>query len=110
MGANDLVLRVDGATPNQPGLYYYGPNAIAAPFGDGVRCVGGGTHRLGPVQVADGGGVALRAVDLTAPPADAGPGQIQAGVTWNFQFWYRDPAAGGSGFNLSDGLSVTFCP
>ena len=39
-----------------------------------------------------------------------GPGQISAGSTWNFQFWYRDPAGGGAGFNLSDGLQLTFCP
>ena len=40
----------------------------------------------------------------------AGGGQIQAGATWNFQAWYRDPAGGPSGFNLSDGLGITFCP
>jgi hypothetical protein len=49
-------------------------------------------------------------LDLTAPPADAGPGAITAGTSWSFQLWYRDPAGpGGSGFNLSDGLRVSLC-
>ncbi len=52
-----------------------------------------------------------RALDLTQPPASAGPGMIGAGEEWNFQFWYRDPTGpGGTGFNFSDGLSVHFCP
>ena len=38
-------------------------------------------------------------------------GAITAGSTWNFQLWYRDPAAGGAGSNLSNGLQVVFaCP
>ena len=40
----------------------------------------------------------------------AGGGAITAGSTWNFQFWYRDPQGGPNGFNLSDGMRVTFCP
>ena len=59
-----------------------------------------------PPVTADGFGDVARPLDLTLPPADAGPGMIQAGDTWNFQFWYRDPAAGGAGFNLSDGLEA----
>jgi hypothetical protein len=30
-------------------------------------------------------------------------------MTWNFQYWYRDPFAG-AGFNLSDGQSMVFTP
>ena len=30
--------------------------------------------------------------------------------TYQFQFWYRDPAAGLPAFNLSDGLEVVFAP
>jgi hypothetical protein len=32
----------------------------------------------------------------------------QPGSAWNVQFWYRNPAAGGTGFNLSDALHVDF--
>jgi len=33
---------------------------------------------------------------------------IVGGSNWNFQYWYRDVAGGGSGVNLSDGLNATF--
>lgn len=110
---NDFHLTVTGAVPMQFGLFYYGPNAIQVPFGDGFRCVGGGLvglFRLSPAQTPDLLGDADRWVDFGAPPADAGYGQIAGFTQWNFQFWYRDPAAGLSGFNLSDALTVTFCP
>ena len=35
--------------------------------------------------------------------------QILGGSTHYFQAWYRDLAAGGMGFNLSDAIRVTFC-
>ena len=37
-------------------------------------------------------------------------GGVNLGDRKYYQFWYRDPAGGGAGFNLSDGLSATFCP
>lgn len=34
---------------------------------------------------------------------------ILAGEPWNFQGYYRDPGGpGGSGFNLTNGLSILF--
>jgi hypothetical protein len=27
----------------------------------------------------------------------------------NFQFWFRDPAGGPAGFNLTNALKITFC-
>jgi hypothetical protein len=30
--------------------------------------------------------------------------------THRFQCWFRDPAAGGASFDLSNGLEVTFVP
>ncbi len=47
-------------------------------------------------------------VDNTSPPSAAT--QITSGSTWNFQAWFRDPIAGGSFFDMSDGLNVTFGP
>ena len=94
----------------QFGIFYYGPEPVSLPFGNGVRCVGAGsvgTFRLPPIQI-DTFGFVQQAVDINNPPQPNG--QISAGDTWYFQFWYRDPNGGGSGFNLTDGLEVTFCP
>ena len=111
--ANDLVLEVTGATPSQFGIFYYGPNQIMIPFGDGFRCVGGGTSGLFrlPIITTDAFGDGSHGIDVNAPPAAAGSGALVPGSEWNFQFWYRDPSGpGGSGFNFSDGLAVGFCP
>ena len=41
---------------------------------------------------------------------NSGNGIIVDGMEFNFQFWFRDPPAGGANFNLSDALSIQFCP
>ncbi|MEO2145709.1 MAG: zinc metalloprotease [bacterium] len=105
--ANDLEIKVSGAPPGQFGLFYYGLVQAQQPFGDGYRCIAGQFYRL-PVVLIDGAGVGAYAMDYTNPPALSG--EITVGSTWNFQFWYRDPAAGGASFNLSDALTTTFCP
>jgi hypothetical protein len=109
LSANNFFLTATGAIPGQLGIFYYGTQVAQVPFGDGWRCVGGSTLRL-PVISIDSFGDAIDHLDFTQPPANSGPGQIIAGSEWLFQFWYRDPAAGMSGFNLSDGLDVIFCP
>ncbi len=104
---NDLVLSCNGLPANKFGLFFYGPNQIQAPFGDGFRCVGGQLNRL-PAQVSSALGSVAQALDNTAPPTASG--QITSGQQWFFQFWYRDPAANGAGFNLSDGHGLLFTP
>jgi len=49
-------------------------------------------------------GVATHIVNLQAPNS-----LITGAGVWNFQFWYRDPAGGPAGFNLSDAIQVNFC-
>ena len=49
----------------------------------------------------------IRICDNTSLPPT---GSFVAGVLMRFQAWFRDPAAGMSGFNLSDGVEVTFTP
>ncbi len=107
---NDFTLRVRGGIPGQFGISFYGGVETQLPFGDGFRCVGGAIFRLRPPQLADANGESSRLVDFTQPPAGSGAGEIEPGSSWKFQHWYRDPAFGGSGFNLSDALSVVFCP
>ena len=113
LDANDWVLRVTGSVPNSMGLFYYGGAPAQAPFGDGIRCVAAGTgglHRILPASPADALGDVVRPVDFSAPPMAGGSGAIAVGDTWFFQYWYRDVPAGGSGFNLSNGLAVIFGP
>jgi photosystem II stability/assembly factor-like uncharacterized protein len=106
---NDLVLVSDGLLPGKPGLFYYGSSQTAVLLGEGVRCVDGALTRLG-VIVADAFGIVSVPLDLDSPPFSSGPGAVGVGDVRNFQYWYRDPAGGAAGFNLSDALEVTFCP
>jgi len=115
IGADDLILGA-GNLPNfQFGLVYMGPNQTQIPFGDGLRCVAGGNIGLFrfPVQdIANTGQLVLGPGIVAHSHANFAPtGHIQAGQTWNFQGWYRDPGGPcGSGFNLTNGLRVTFTP
>ena len=84
------------------GIFFFGSGQVQTPFGDGFLCVGTVT-RLLPAIVSSAGGAASRSLDLTLPPA---AGVMVPGATTNFQFWYRDPASTGAGFNLTNGLSV----
>jgi len=110
IAANDLELVATQVDAGQFGLFYYGPAAIELPFGNGTRCVGSGgasVFRL-PITTADPGNELRTSVDYDAPPDLAG--QISSGDTWYFQGWFRDPEAGGSLFDLSDGLRIEFTP
>lgn len=110
--ANDLGLLVEGAAPNQSGMFFYGSNQASTPYGNGTLCVGPGSgsfYRLAPVVMTDGWGDAAVQLDNTTGVLGFGPGQVSAGSTWNFSYWFRDPNAGGAGFNYSDGLEVVFC-
>jgi hypothetical protein len=106
--ANSLVLHVEDGPPLKNGLFFYGKLQAAAPFGDGILCVGGSLFRLSVVQL-DARGAASFALDLARPPAGSGPGQVIEGSVWNFQFYFRDPLGGPSGWNCSDALAVSFC-
>ena len=104
--ANNLLLRADALPTGQFGMFFYGGSQTSLPFGNGVLCISGGLYRLKPAAYSGSTGVITHAVDISAPPMAGG--EIFAGSTWNFQAWYRDGAAGGSGYNFSDGLEVTF--
>jgi len=113
ISANNFVILVAGLPVGEPGIFYYGPTQVQASFGDGFRCVGGSAGsvvRLFPFLHAGPTGQAGRLIDFTAAPAASGSGALTAGTLMNFQFWYRDPAAGGSAFNLSNAICVLFAP
>jgi len=104
---NTFSLFTTGLPPGEWGLYFYGPDRTHVPAGDGVLCVSGVSGRLAPLPIQKTGW-ALHQVDLHSPPHEQA--RITALSTWSFQFWYRDPAGGGAGFNYSDAVAVTFCP
>jgi hypothetical protein len=119
VGVNNLTLKVSGGPAGQPGLFYYGSTQInggnGVPFGQGLRCVGGGgqpTFRVEGPAFFNGAGNASKPVDLTSGPMGSGSGSVNEGSVYNFQFWYRDPTAGppGQNFNFSDAVQFTFCP
>jgi hypothetical protein len=101
IASNDLVLS-SSCMPNGVFLFFHATNQVQVPFGDGFLCAGGSAVRILPPGFATGGlaevSVDLPSVGITAP-----------GLR-NFQCWFRDPAAGGSGFSTSDALAITFLP
>ena len=103
---NDLVLETSACPPRRKGLYLFSRGEAAIPYGDGVLCLDAPVFRL-PVITIDASGRGSFPLDLRHLP---GAIRISPGESWFFQFLFRDPAAGGSGFNTSDALRVTFCP
>jgi hypothetical protein len=105
--ADDLELHATHLLPAQPALAFAGLDATGGgagvAFGDGLRCAGTGVVRLG-IRVPDAGGAA------TWGPGLGAVGGWQAGETRRLQVWYRDPTGSpcNSGFNLTNGLEVTF--
>jgi len=108
--ANDLILTCQGGPPGKPGLFIYGPSQTQIPLGEGFLCIGGPIQRIQPPIIIDVFGNASFQVDNNLPPFASGPNAISAGENWNFQFWYRDPPGGPAGFNLSNGLALSFVP
>lgn len=106
VAANAFTLLASGLPPGTTGTFFFGPrDAAASAFGDGLLCVAGPHRRLG-MQSASAGGTVSRALDLaTFPGTLLVPGSRAA-----FQFWFRDTAAGGSGFNTTAGLLAPFFP
>jgi len=106
VGANDFTLTCSQLPPNTWHLFFFGDQQTQSVFGNGFRCATGTVARLNPPVPASPAGTTSRVVNLAVPPA---AGSISPGATRYFQCWYRNPAGGGAGFNLSDGLSATFC-
>lgn len=109
VAADDLGFRASGMVPGQPALLFSGlsaPNGgLGVFFGDGLRCAGNSVRRLA-VSFIGSSGIAQW------PPSLATAGGWAAGDTRHFQGWYRDPFMSpcGSGFNLTQGVRITFQP
>ncbi len=100
VAANNLTL-MSSPVPNDIGLFFVGPSQQQVPFGNGFLCVVTPIVRINPPASASGN-MASRQVDLPTFGIVAG--------SHSFQYWYRDPAAMGAFFNLSDGVTILFTP
>jgi hypothetical protein len=90
------------------GMFTYGQVQTNVPFANGFLCIspfnpGIFRFRMQPLTAS---GNVLNSITVTPHEYVA----FSAGSNWNFQFWYRNPQAGGANFNLSNGLNVTFAP
>lgn len=103
---NDLRIWASGLPAGSIGYYAYSVGQQAVPLGNGTLCLAGQRYFM-PLQLEQSG-VVVRNVQYGGPPALGGA--ITAGTTWNFQYRYRDPAAGAAAYNLSDAVSIPFVP
>ncbi len=108
ISADDLVLVASGMPPNVSALLTQGTQQAGGGsgvmLGDGLRCIGGTLKRF-PLHAASASG------STTWGPGLASFGGWTAGLTENFQAWYRNPGGPcGSGFNLSSARTITFVP
>jgi hypothetical protein len=113
--ADDLLIEALQVPPNVFGIYFMGGGQTSTPLGDGLRVAasvsGSGLYRFGAQQVGPDGRALLGPGIVTHSQLFPPAGQIQAGTTWNFQFWYRDVSGPcGNATNVTNGVSVTFTP
>lgn len=90
------------------GMFTYGQVQTNVPFANGFLCISPfnpGIFRM-RMQHLTAAGIVLNSIVATPHEYTA----FTPGSNWNFQFWYRNPQAGGAKFNLSNGLNVTFAP
>lgn len=106
VSANDFVLSASGLPPNTTGMFLFGPGrGFELWMGNGWLCVPGPRYRVGIQPVGPTGHV-TRVLDLSTYPGTA----LTTMSTASFQFWYRDAAAGGVGFDFSDSLFTPVFP
>jgi hypothetical protein len=111
LSADTLVLN-GSSMPLSSCLYFQGTLTVAGgagtTFGDGLRCAGGSTVRLGTKQNTGGAS--------QYPASGDAPVSVRGGVTSpgvrTYQVWYRNaaPYCTPSTFNLTNGLRVTWVP
>lgn len=105
--SNDTCIHAEGCPSYATGLFMFGNQPAQIPMSNGYLCISPftGLYRLSPAAGASRGGHAEYDLDLNRMPT---VGPILPGSTWYFQYWFRDPLAGGAGANLTDGLRMTF--
>lgn len=113
IAADDLTFTVEGVAPGLIGIVLASQTTVGLPFGNGQRCFGSPFFRYAPETAGAGGSFTLGPADVVSQSVQRfGPGgQLQAGATWHYQTWYRDPTGPcGATFNTTNALSVTWVP
>lgn len=107
ISADTFQLDVAGVPGAKPGIVLRGINQISNPVGDGILCAAGQSARS-QVQITSNGATTY----ANFAGAAFGASAYAPGTATNYAFWYRDPgnACTGSGFNFSNGWTVTFLP
>jgi len=113
VSADSVVLVAAGVVPSLPGVFFSGTNAInggsGVTFGDGLRCAGQNAVRI-QVTGSDANGNAISTVEVSTN-GQAYSNEVSAGDVLNYQYWYRDVAAGGpcgNSHNLTNALQVVW--
>ncbi len=110
--AADTLVLLGSGMPNSSALYFQGTSqqngGLGVAFGDGLRCAGGSTIRLGTKTNGGGGSQYPVGGDLSVSVR----GSNAAGNVRTYQVWYRNAAVfcTSDTFNLTNGLQVTWQP
>ncbi|MEM9379701.1 MAG: PQQ-dependent sugar dehydrogenase [Planctomycetota bacterium] len=106
----NMTLEVSDLPASSFGFFLVSQTQTFAPNlggGQGNLCLGSPIFRWSNrIQTSSAAGQVSMFTDLTDLPSMV---QVDAGLTWNFQYWTRDANPSATS-NTSDGLSVTFCP
>ncbi|MCP3914689.1 MAG: hypothetical protein GY711_03915 [bacterium] len=104
---DDLFLDMIQLTPSNWGIVFMGTTEILPiQMGNGIRCVGGNLFRFLPAFWTGTGSASYGPI-VGLSPSTGSP--IEAGETWNFQGWYRDPAGPCTeNSNVTNAVSVLF--
>lgn len=111
--ANNVTLTAASLPLNQFGIFVVsqvqGFVPLAGGTSNGNICLGGVVGRFqGPGQIlsSGAGGEFSLAIDTAAIPEGGGTVAAAAGLSFNFQAWYRDGV--GLGSNFTEGLEIVF--
>lgn len=110
IASDTLALTVDHVPSGSNCLFFQGTaKQSAVPFGDGLRCTGGTTIRLGVMNATGTSATYPQSGD----PLVSVKGQVIAGTTYYYQVEYRDSVASwcpGSTLNMSSGYAINWQP
>jgi hypothetical protein len=111
VAGDSVLLTGSGMPPGSPCLYFQGTGQAAAPFGDGVLCIGGAIIRM---TIKFNNAVGSSTAPSGADPAISVMGAVPpAGGFRFYSIWYRDGAVAfctPATFNVTNGEAILWIP